>query len=168
MKLKVKYHDEKMPKLKKIQEGNWIDLSVVENRTVVVREGKEFPAKWELNEKGEKVLRYKKGDFLKLSTGLTIATPDGYEVYVAPRSSTFQKYGLILVNSIGIGDTSFRGNKDVYMMPMFALMDGEVCLYDRVGQFRIQESMSDLTIEEVEDTGYSNRGGFGTTGSGRL
>lgn len=170
MKIKVKYHDDNMPKLEKIAKGNWIDLRAIEGGTIT-RDGAKFKADW-IEEKrtinGEeintKVLKYKKGDFIMVCLGITIAPPDGIEVYLAPRSSTFKNFGLIQTNSWGVGDDSFRGNNDVYHMPCYALRDGEIVLYDRVCQFRLQEIMPELEIEEVVDTGYDSRGGFGSTG----
>ena len=159
MKVKVKYHDNNMPKLTKRDKGNWIDLRAIEGGKV---NGEK--AIWEA--KGDtKVLKYKAGDFLMVNLGVTIAPPNGFEVYLAPRSSTFKNFGLIQTNSWGVGDDSFRGNNDIYHQPFFALRDGEIELYERVGQFRIQEVMPSFDIEEVEDTGYDNRGGFGSTGT---
>lgn len=171
MNVKIKYHDEKMPKLEKIAKGNWIDVRAVEGGTLT-RNGVKMDAPWEMEEIVElgevvghkKVLRYKVGDFLMINLGISIAPPDGWEVYLAPRSSTYKNYGLIQTNSWGIGDDSFRGNKDIYHQPFFATRDGVIELYDRIGQFRIQETMPELTLEEVDDTGYDDRGGFGSTG----
>lgn len=160
MELIVKYHDKNMPRIEKIAKGNWIDLRAIEGGKV---NGEK--AVWQDNEQGGKVLRYKAGDFLMINLGITIAQPEGYEVYIAPRSSTFKNFGLIQTNSIGIGDDTFRGNSDIYHLPCFALRDGEINLYDRVCQFRLQEVMPELSIIEVQDTGYDNRSGFGSTGT---
>ena len=170
MKVKIKYHDANMPKIEKIAKGNWIDLRAIEGGAIT-RDGFKSKAIWEKEvrvidgqETVVKVFKYKAGDFLMICLGVTIAQPDGFEIYLAPRSSTFKNYGLIQTNSWGVGDDTFRGNNDVYHMPCYALRDGEIILYDRVCQFRIQEVMPTLEIEEVEDTGYDNRGGFGSTG----
>lgn len=173
LKVKVKYHDENMPRLEKIVKGNWIDLRAIEGGTIT-RDGIKSKAQWETVPKTDidgrvigtkKVLKYKKGDFIMICLGVTIAQPDGYELYLLPRSSTYKNYGLVQANSMGMGDDTFRGNNDVYHMPCIAMRDGEIELYDRVAQFRLQEVMPDLEIEEVEDTGYDNRGGFGSTGT---
>ena len=168
--LKIKYHDKNMPKIEKIEKGNWIDLRAVEGGNVT-RNGKKFDAKWETKvkiidgvETPVKVLSYKAGDYIMISLGITIAQPTGYEVYIAPRSSTFKNYGFLAVNSWGIGDDTFRGNNDIYHMPVYATRDGEIELYERVCQFRLQEVMPELIIREVEDTGYEDRGSFGSTG----
>lgn len=164
MKLKVKYHDENMPRLEKITKGNWIDLRAIEGGKV---NGEK--AKWieetDIDGRVAKVLRYKAGDTLMICLGVTLAQIDGQEVHLAPRSSTFKQYGLIQTNSVGIGDDTFRGNNDVYHFPCYALKDGVIELYDRVCQFRLMEVMPALEIEEVEDTGYDNRGSFGSTGN---
>ena len=173
LKVKVKYHDKNMPRLEKITKGNWIDLRAIEGGTVTSgKDGIKRRAKWRekiKNIDGEEIkvksLKYKKGDILMLNLGVTIVLPEGHELLILPRSSTAKNYGLVQLNSMGVGDTSFRGNKDVYHMPCMAIRDGEIELYNRVCQFRIIESMPEVEIEEVTDTGYDNRGGFGSTGT---
>ena len=39
--------------------------------------------------------------------------PQGYEAIIAPRSSTFKKYGILQANSIGIIDNSYCGDDDI-------------------------------------------------------
>lgn len=171
MKVKVKYHDPNMPKLEKISKGDWIDLRVIEGGTTL-RDGVKFKNKWteELVSDTEgrayikKVLHYKKDDFIMLNLGVTIAPENGWELYLAPRSSTFKNYGFLQTNSWGVGDNSFRGNNDIYHMPVLATRDGKIELYDRVAQFRLVESMPYVAFLEVEDTGYDDREGFGSTG----
>lgn len=171
MKAKVKYHDSEMPRIEKIAKGDWIDLRAVEGGTIT-RDGIKMKAEWTTVPKFEgskfigtsKELEYKKGDFLMINLGVTIAPPDGWELYLLPRSSTYKNYGLVQTNSMGIGDNSFRGDNDIYHMPCLATRDGVIQLYDRVAQFRLQEVMPQFEFEEVETTGYNERGGFGSTG----
>lgn len=90
--------------------------------------------------------------------------PEGYEAYIAPRSSTFKKYGLIQTNSIGIIDNSYCGNNDIWMMPVYATRDVELKINDRICQFRIMEKMPALEFETVQQLNFIDRGGFGSTG----
>ena len=39
--------------------------------------------------------------------------PDGFEAIVAPRSSTFKKWGVLQTNRIGIIDNSYCGDNDI-------------------------------------------------------
>ena len=153
MKIRVKYHDKNMPRLEQIAKGNWIDMRVIGGK----KNGKPI-------EFLDGKLKYKKGDFMMLNLGVSIEIPKGYEVNIVPRSSTFKNYKLIQTNHFGVGDDTFIGNNDIYHFPCYALEDGEISLYDRVCQFRIQESMPQLEIEEVDNLKSEDRGGFGSTG----
>ncbi len=156
MKIRVKYHDKNMPKIQQIEKGNWIDLRVIG--------GKINGEKIQIEEK-TKLIKYKKGDFLMLNLGVALEIPKSYEAYIVPRSSTYKTFGLIQTNHIGIVDDTYIGDGDIYHMPCYALRDGEIELYERVCQFRIQESMPKLEIEEVDFLDNGDRGGFGTTGT---
>src|SRR4051812_26019637 len=46
------------------------------------------------------------------STGLIIATPPEHMLLVAPRSSTFKKWGVTLANTVGIVDSDYCGPDD--------------------------------------------------------
>lgn len=72
-----------------------------------------------------KEMKLKKGDFALIPLGIAMKIPYGFEAYVAPRSSTFKKWGLIQTNSIGIIDNSYCGNDDEWMMPVYATRDTE-------------------------------------------
>ena len=72
--ISIVYHDKNMPKLKQIENGNWIDLYTIED------------------------VNFLKGDFQLISLGVSMKIPDGYEALVIPRSSTFLKYGIIQAN----------------------------------------------------------------------
>jgi dUTP pyrophosphatase len=49
-------------------------------------------------------------------TGLIIATPPGYALLIAPRSSLFKNKGLRIGNTIGIVDQDFCGPKDELLL----------------------------------------------------
>ena len=90
--------------------------------------------------------------------------PDGYEMIMAPRSSTFKNFGLIQTNSLGIIDESYCGDNDVIRMPVYATRDTELHVNDRIAQFRIIEHQPSIIFDEVDSLGNSDRGGFGSTG----
>lgn len=138
--IKVCYVDKEMPKIEKINVGDWIDLrSRVE-------------------------LDYKAGDYLQIPLGIIIQLPNGYEAIEAPRSSTFKKYGIIMCNSIGIIDNSYCGPGDEWNFLGYALKDGHIDKYDRICQFRILKSMPYTEIIEIEEPEGESRGGIGSTG----
>jgi dUTP pyrophosphatase len=138
--IKVKYFYDDMPKLEKISKGDWIDLRVAEQVTM------------------------KKGEFRLLKLGVGMKVPDGYETIIAPRSSTFKKYGILQANSIGVVDNSYSGNDDMFMFPAYATRDVTIEKHTRICQFRLQQVMPTVTIEEVENLDEVSRGGFGSTG----
>lgn len=141
MKLQVRYWNDNIPRLNKIQKGDWIDLALAQDITL------------------------HKGEFRLLPLGVSIRLPEGYEALVAPRSSTCKKFGIIQANSIGVIDESYHGDNDQWMMPVVALRDTNLIKGTRICQFRIIKHQPDLEIEEVESLGNDNRGGFGSTGN---
>lgn len=134
--VKVKYHTDNI-KLK--QFGDWIDIPVAED--VIL----------------------KAGDFRKINLGVGMKLPYGFEAHVVPRSSTFETWGILQTNSMGVIDNSYSGNGDIWRFPAYATKDTEIKKGDRICQFRIIEKAK-MRIETVEDLGDNNRGGFGSTG----
>ena len=141
MKLQIKYHNEEIEKIKKIDKGDWIDLRAAEK------------------------VELKQGDFALISLGVSMKLPDGYEAHLAPRSSTFKTWGIIQTNSIGIVDNSYSGNNDIWKMPVYATRDTVINVNDRICQFRIMPKMPVLDVEEVDNLEGPDRGGFGSTGT---
>ena len=141
-KIKIKYVDTTMPKLEYIdgEKSDWIDLRSAETVTM------------------------EPGDFRIISLGVAMELPEGYEAHILPRSSTFKKFGIILSNSEGIIDNSFRGDKDIWGFPAIALRPTTIYRGDRICQFRIVKKQPQVEFEEVESLGNDNRGGFGSTG----
>ena len=152
MKLRIKYFDG-ATKLEKITKGNWID--VYANKDVFVP----------LNDRA------------MIPLGFALELPKGWEGHLAPRSSTFKTWGVIQTNHVGVVDDTYIGDNDQWHMPVYCLQNKIVrdCIDDipgawirqgdKIGQFRIMESMPELELEEVESFGNADRGGFGTTGT---
>lgn len=139
--IKIKYFDESLQKLEKIEQGDWIDLRAAEELFI--------PA----------------NTFAMIHLGVAMKLPEGYEAHIAPRSSTFKKWGIIQVNSVGVVDESYAGDGDEWMMPVYAIRDTNIHKGDRVCQFRIMEKQPAVQFVEVEHLNNEDRGGFGSTGS---
>lgn len=108
---------------------------------------------------------YKKGDLVTIDFGVAMVLPTGYEAHIYPRSSTFEKYGLLLTNSVGIIDNAYHGEEDWWCGKFYATRDGEVLRGERVAQFRLVKSMPPVAFDERHQLlGLPNRGGYGTTG----
>lgn len=103
--------------------------------------------------------------YTKIPLGFSCKIPDGYTALLLPRSSTFEKYGIIQTNSVGIIDNSYSGDKDEWAIPVVALRtDVNIPKNTRIGQFIIIPKMPQAQFETVESLGYKNRNGFGSTG----
>jgi len=161
MKIEIKYHNQKC----KIESfGNWIDLKSAENVVMDI------------------------GQHKLISLGVSMRLPKYYQANIAPRSSTYMKFGLIQANHIGIIDgpdntsNGYSGNDDIWKFSAIALKEhngsilARVIEGDRICQFEIRPTMFapwwvklkwlfDNKIEfiEVEDLKSKNRGGYGST-----
>jgi dUTP pyrophosphatase len=94
--------------------------------------------------------------------------PEGYEAYLAPRSSTPTKFHIQCANSFGIIDNSYAGDNDIWCFRALALEDTVIKRNDRIAQFRIQKRQPDIEFVEVEHLEKEDRGGLGSTGNGVL
>ena len=140
MEIKIKYHNKNLEKIKKIKQGDWIDLRAAETVSLEI------------------------GDFRIISLGISVKLPKGCEAHIVPRSSTFKNYGVIQANSMGVVDESYCGEDDVWGFPALAMRKTTIAENDRICQFRVVKKMEEMTINEVEKMENKNRGGFGSTG----
>ncbi len=158
MKIKIKYFENAV-KLNKIEKGNWIDVYAREDVFIPISQMRLVPL------------------------GFALEMPKGYEGHLAPRSSTFKTWGVIQTNGVGVIDESYSGDNDEWKMPLYCLQHRDDCelVYDenrvgtkrygtwirkgdKVGQFRIMETMKEIEFEEVAKLENEDRGGFGSTG----
>ncbi len=137
----VKYFSDKINKIEKIEQGDWIDLRAAETITLA------------------------KGEFALVPLGVGMKLPANFEAHLAPRSSTFKKYKVIQTNGIGVIDNSYSGENDQWMMPVLAIEDTVIPENERICQFRIVERQPNVSIVEVDHLDDQSRGGFGSTGS---
>ena len=149
MQIKIKYHAD-IDRIERIAVGDWIDLRCAEDTFIPV------------------------GGYKAISLGVSMELPDGYEAHILPRSSTYMRYGILLVNGMGVIDNSYRGNGDIWHF-------GAVCLTGadtqhgmrgafipknaRICQFRIMPKQDeDVEFVEVDHLDGEDRGGLGSTG----
>ena len=137
--IKIKYLRD-VPKLEKISKGDWVDLATGED--IWLREH----------------------EFALIPLGVAMQIPEGYEAILAPRSSTFKKYGILQANSIGVIDESYCGDTDEWMMAVYATREIHIPKGTRICQFRLFEHQPEISFTEVEVLGHEARGGFGSTG----
>lgn len=139
-KILIKYHNKNIDKIDKIEKGDWIDLRAAET------------------------VELKAGDNKIISLGVSMRIPDGFEAHVVPRSSTYNKWGILQTNHMGVIDNSYSGDNDIWGMPVVAMRDTVLNENDRICQFRIIRKMPDVKFTEVEHLDGEDRGGFGSTG----
>ena len=157
-KMKVKIKAAKgVKKLEIIKKGDWIDLYANE--------------KVHLSNRGPSKITY-------IPLGVCMELPKGFEAHVLARSSTPEKFGFIMANSMGIIDNSYCGNNDEWKVNAIAFSATEIHIGDKIAQFEIVPSAkatfwqklkwlfsSKIEFVEVECLEHHDRGGFGSTGS---
>lgn len=139
LKIDIKYFNG-AKKLKKIEKGDWIDLSA--NETIAL----------------------KKGEFKLIPLGVAMKLPKGYEANIVPRSSTYKNFKVLQTNSFSVIDNSYSGDNDQWLYPVIAMEDTIIHKNDRICQFRINQVQPNIKVEEVEHLDNVDRGGFGSTG----
>lgn len=182
--ISIKYLNDDVPRLKKINVGDWIDLYAAED--VII----------------------KKGTKAFVNLGIAMQLPKGFEAYILPRSSTVNKWGCILLNSMGVVDETYCGDDDWWKSNLYCIFPNQddkiyvdidndpywfiwlsrrkkvgrwilkhlfskmyeehrytlIQKGDKICQFRIMPHMPTVTFNEVNTLNNVNRGGFGTTG----
>lgn len=141
MKIKIKNYNPFFKVEERIPTGDWIDLRAAET------------------------VEMKAGEFKIIPLGVSMELPNGYEAYVLPRSSTFAKWGIMMVNSMGVIDNSYCGDNDIWGFPALAIRRTVINAGDRICQFRIAKNSEPIDFIEVESLGNEDRGGYGSTGT---
>lgn len=137
--IKIKYYGT-TPELSQEGWGSWIDCYTAEDTSL------------------------KAGARTYIPLGFAMQLPHGYEAILAPRSSTFKRWGILQTNSIGVIDSTYNGDDDQWMMPVLATRDVVIPKGTRLCQFRIHEEQPKINFISVPSLGNENRNGFGSTG----
>ena len=137
--IKIKYLPGS-PQLEILDKGDWIDLYTYEDVSL------------------------KPGESARISLGVAMKLPDGYEAHVAPRSSTFKRWGILQTNSVAVIDNSYCGNDDIWLYPVLSTQAVVIPKGTRLCQFRIIEKQPKINFITVDSLGEENRGGFGISG----
>ena len=137
--INIKYFND-VQEIEALEVGDWIDLRSAESVDI------------------------KAGEYKLIRLGVAMELPEGYEALVAPRSSTFKNYGILLANSLGIIDESYKGDNDEWKFLAYATRDTHVEKNDRICQFRIIEHQPKIKLTKAESLGNADRGGIGSTG----
>ena len=139
LEIKIKYLTDIKP-IEVNAVGDWIDL----------RAGKD--------------VELKDFQYAQIPLGVCMQIPSGYTAIIAPRSSTFKKWGILQVNSIGVIDESYCGDNDEWCLPVIALRKTKIHKNDRICQFRLIRKTERIDFTRVKTLGNIDRGGLGSTG----
>ena len=139
--IEIHYFSDDAPRLERTAKGDWIDLRAAADVTL------------------------RAGEFALIPLGVSMRLPAGYEAHIAPRSSTFKKWGILQTNGVGVVDGSYCGTNDEWKMPVWATRDTVIARGERVCQFRVVENQPPVTFLERAELSQEDRGGFGSTGT---
>lgn len=138
-KIKVKYFGGEY-KLRQHRNSDWIDLRAAQT------------------------VQMKADEYKAIPLGVAMELPKGYEAIIAPRSSTFKSWGILLANSIGVIDESYKGDGDQWHFPAYAVRDTVINAGERICQFRIIKHQPKIGFVQVLRLGNRDRNGLGSTG----
>lgn len=135
-----------------------------ENAVIPVRQT-EYSAGADLYACIENPITIKKGEIVKIPTGISAEPEDKNTVLaVCARSGLASKYGISLVNGIGIIDADYRGE---IIVPLINLGDSDFIIEKnmRIAQLIVIPVIFPEIIQtsSLSDT-ERNTGGFGSTG----
>ena len=138
MEIKINTHGNPLPE----SHGEWVDLATAEDVELGLL------------------------DFKIISLGVSMELPKGYYAHIVPRSSTFKKWGIIQANSMGVIESDYCGDGDIWGFPALCLRKEGVKIPKgtRICQFRIVEKAAAVEFAPVELLGNRDRGGYGSTG----
>jgi dUTP pyrophosphatase len=105
------------------------------------------------------------GEVALLPANVIVATPPGYMLLVAARSSTPRRKGLSVPHGIGIIDQDYCGPDDEIHVQVYNFTSHPVTVErgERIAQ-AVFVRADRATWQEVEEIGTPTRGGFGSTG----
>lgn len=109
-------------------------------------------------------VKLREGEVKVIPLGIRMKLPEGYFGLVVPRSSTFLKYGILMANSVGIIESDYCGDSDVWGFVAYATRETKLPKGTRIAQFMPVRMFGDLDFAVVDSMPYPDRGGYGSTG----
>ncbi|PSL48547.1 deoxyuridine 5'-triphosphate nucleotidohydrolase [Salsuginibacillus halophilus] len=105
------------------------------------------------------------GEVTAVPLGLAFEIPEGYVMYLMPRSGLSKKTKLRQPNSVGVIDSDYRGEVKLLLENTDSKESYHIETGDRIGQGVIQE-VPHVDFVEADELSETKRGsgGFGSTG----
>jgi|TARA_B100000780_G_scaffold80130_1_gene54523 dUTP pyrophosphatase len=112
----------------------------------------------------EKDLRLLSGERKLVSTGVSVAMPNNFEIQIRPRSGLAYKNGISVVNTPGTIDSDYRGEIKVLLINL-GTEAVTIKKFQRIAQMVICPIIK-ANLKEVQELPETIRGagGFGSTG----
>lgn len=97
---------------------------------------------------------------------IVVRIPEGYLLFIASRSSTLRKKGLMVGNGIGVIDNDYHGPEDELRTLFYNPGDTDIIIErgERWSQAVIMPVAKPEIVEDHKPDQHETRGGFGTTG----
>ena len=110
-------------------------------------------------------LRLEPGERAVVSTGVSIALPEGYAAFIVPRSGLAAKHGITIVNSPGTVDAGYRGEIKVALLNTDRETAFDIAVGDRIAQMIVMPvpRANFIPVETLPES-VRGEGGFGSTG----
>ena len=106
-----------------------------------------------------------KGNQIVIPTGIRVKMEDGWVLKVYPRSGLGFKYGLELVNPVGIIDSDYyHSDNEGHIMLKISHYLGDYMLTIKQGDGIVQGVFVEFGITENDESNEARNGGFGSTG----
>lgn len=136
----------------------------------LTKRGSEIPSKAYLGDAGydlssNEELCIKPFERALISTGVSIAIPNGFAGFIIPRSGLAIRQGLSLVNAPGLIDSNYRGEIKVIAVNLDSQNEINIKPGDRIAQLVVMK-VEDIQFEKCTTLEDSERGtgGFGSSG----
>lgn len=106
----------------------------------------------------------KPGELALVPLNVAIEVPKGHVVLLMSRSST-RKFGVTMINSVGVMDSDYIGDEDEYHFSAYNFTKKTVTIEKgtRIAQ-GVMVKYEQVKFKEVARLGNKTRGGFGSTG----
>lgn len=104
-------------------------------------------------------------NYIEYGTDLAIEIPEGYMGLILPRSSVSSNTTLLLANSVGLIDSSYRGELKLRFKSIVPMAAKKYKVGEKIGQLVIIPYPK-IQFTEVEELSNTSRGqgGFGSSG----
>jgi len=90
-------------------------------------------------------------EFRRIRLGISVVLPEGYEAHIAPRTTTFEKWGIMPTSSPYVVDNKFCDEYDEWTFPVIAMRNTKIHKNDRICQFKVVKSQPPVYVNYVDN-----------------